>query len=66
MNNDYELQTKLEELIKLNSVSKEPIDFFLVLKELEADGIPELAVRRGLKRLGFIITDYGALQKVIP
>lgn len=65
MSEEFYLQTLLEDLIKRNANSKEPTDFFLIIKELEAEGINELAVRRELKRLGFIITDYGELQKVV-
>ena len=66
MMDDYEIVEKLEELIKENSASSLATDWFIVLEELEAEGVPQIKVRKALKKLGFVITEYGALQGVIP
>jgi len=61
-----DLQAELERWINFNASSNEPVDFFDVIHDLSQQGITGLQVRQELKNMGYVIDDYGTLQKRLP
>ena len=65
MIDSYEIIEELERLIDENNALISPIDFLIVIKDFEQQGISETEVRRHLKKIGFYIDDYGMLKKIV-
>lgn len=61
-----DLQAELERWINFNESSPEGVDWFNVLDELLQQGVQGIEVRRTLKDMGFVIDDFGVLQKRLP
>jgi len=63
-----DLQGELERWINYNEATPDAdgIDWFNIIKQLALQGVSDIEVRQKLKEMGFIIDDYGVLQKRLP